>query len=288
MPIIVISYRRQDSRDITRRVYENLVRRYGKKSVYMDIHSNLPSGDYRAQVRQAVHRALVMLTVIGPRWIGPRPNAVARIFDPDDPVRIEVETALANRRSVMPVLVNGAGMPSEADIPQSLKALPYLHAIEINGAKELSQATLKPLFAAIDKLNATFWLLYVSIYLILPSVLLLLGDYLILFKFDLDPLLLRLAIFAISAALGVGLCLQVGFRTIAAFISGTVVGLVSVIGMLAINSALSSRFSTFGLREVIPSTTREWQEAVEYFLTIALTTLAGNAIARAWRDRRKP
>ena len=63
MPIIVISYRRQDSNDIARRIYEALKVRYGEKSVYIDIESIQPSADYRVHIRQTLERALVMLAV---------------------------------------------------------------------------------------------------------------------------------------------------------------------------------------------------------------------------------
>ena len=119
MPIIVISYRRQDSNDIARRIYEALKVRYGEKSVYIDIESIQPSADYRVHIRQTLERALVMLAVIGTQWRGVRPDGGARIFDPDDPVRDEVETMLANRRAVMPVLVNGAAMPSDSEFRQA-------------------------------------------------------------------------------------------------------------------------------------------------------------------------
>ena len=53
MPAIVISYRREDSRDITRRIYAALADRYGKNSVYIDIH-DIPGGvDFRVHIRTA-------------------------------------------------------------------------------------------------------------------------------------------------------------------------------------------------------------------------------------------
>ena len=129
MPIIVISYRRQDSNTIARRMYEALKAHYGEKSVYIDIESIQPSADYRVHIRQTLQRALVMLAVIGTEWRGVRADGSVRIFDSDDPVRDEVETMLGNRRAVMPILVNGAGMPTDAEVPDSLRRFRYLHAV---------------------------------------------------------------------------------------------------------------------------------------------------------------
>jgi hypothetical protein len=285
MPIIVISYRRQDSNDIARRIYEQLKANYGAKSVYIDIESIQPSADYRVHIRQTLERALVMLTVIGTEWAGGRADGSARIFEPDDPVRDEVETMLANRRAVMPVLVNGARMPTATEVPDSLRPFRYLHAIAVRSGDEFS-SDINRLFRAIDALTAKFWTLFVSAYLMLPFVLALLCHYLLLFKFDVDPLYLRVAIAAISAALGIGLCFHVGFRTLPAFLTGAAVGLASAIGMLAVSFALGNPYAPFDILAFIPSIAREWQEVIEYFAIVALVTLASNVVAWMFRDRR--
>jgi hypothetical protein len=285
MPIIVISYRRQDSNDIARRIYEQLKANYGEKSVYIDIESIQPSADYRVHIRQTLERALVMLAVIGTQWAGVRADASVRIFEPDDPVRDEVETMLANRRAVMPVLVNGARMPTETEVPNSLRPFRYLHAIAVRSGDEFPY-DIDRLFRAIDALTAKFWTLYAAAYLVLPFVLALLSHYLLLFKFDVDPLYLRIAIASISAALGIGLCFHVGFRALPAFITGATVGLASAIGMLAISFALGNQYTPFDVWAFIPSIAREWQEVIEYFAIVALVTLASNVIGWMFRDRR--
>jgi hypothetical protein len=285
MPIIVISYRRQDSNDIARRIYEALKVKYGEKSVYIDIESIQPSADYRVHIRQTLQRALVMLAVIGTQWRGVRADGGPRIFDPDDPVRDEVETMLANRRAVMPVLVNGAAMPTDSEIPSSLLSFRYLHAIAVRSGDEFP-ADIQRLFRSIDALTVKFWTLYVSVYLALPFVLMLLCHYLLLFKFDVDPLYLRTAIGTISAALGIGLCFHIGFRALPAFLTGAAVGLASAIGMLAISFALGNPYTPFDILAFIPSIAREWQEVIEYFAIVALVTLASNVIAWLFRDQR--
>ena len=113
MPAIVISYRREDSRDITRRIYAALADRYGKNSVYIDIH-DIPGGvDFRVHIRQTLQRALVMLAVVGTEWRGVRPDGSARILEPGDPVRAEVETAFA-RTAGLPDAVVPATRPWSA------------------------------------------------------------------------------------------------------------------------------------------------------------------------------
>jgi hypothetical protein len=285
MPIIVISYRRQDSNEIARRIYEELKAKYGAKSVYIDIESIQPSADYRIHIRQTLERALVMLAVVGTQWRGARPDGSARIFEPNDPVRDEVETMLANRRAVMPVLVNGAVMPFDEEIPPSLRPFRYLHAIAVRSGDEFP-TDIQRLFRSIDALTVKFWTLYVSACLALPFVLNLLCHYLLLYKFDVDPLYLRIAIGILSAALGVGLCFHIGFRTLPALLTGAAVRLASAIGMLAVSFSLNNPYAPFDVRTFMPSLVRDWEEVIEYFAIVALATLAANFIAWLWRDRR--
>jgi len=280
MPVIVISYRRKDSGDLSRRIHRELAKRYGTKSVYIDVDSILPSADYRVHIRHTLERALVMLAVIGKDWSGPRVEGGARIFDHDDPVRIEVQTALENRRPLMPVLVEGASMPGAGEIPASLGRLPYLHAVEIQLGDRF-HADMARLIRAIDRLVARLWAIYVLIYLVLPVSLVLLSYYIILHKVDPDPLYLRLAVAVVGGAAGIGLRLQTGLRAGAAILTGVVVGAASSLGMMAVNTALSTAPGPF-----IPSNTREWQEVVEYSGIVATMMLLGNLAAQMFRNWR--
>jgi hypothetical protein len=285
MPIIVISYRRQDSNTIARRMYEALKAHYGEKSVYIDIESIQPSADYRVHIRQTLQRALVMLAVIGTEWRGVRADGSVRIFDSDDPVRDEVETMLGNRRAVMPILVNGAGMPTDAEVPDSLRRFRYLHAVSVRPGEDEFRADMKRLFRAIDALNAKFWTVYASMYLALPFILALLCHYVLLFKFDVDPLYLRIAIALVAAAMGIGLCFHIGFRALPALVTGAAVGIAAAIGMLAVSAALGSPSAPFDLWTFLPSIARDWQEVIEYVAIVTLVTLAANVAGWMLRDR---
>ena len=58
-------------------------------------------------------------------------NGKRRLDDARDTVRKEVATALANGMRVFPVLVGGAKMPAEEDLPEELQSLARRHALEI-------------------------------------------------------------------------------------------------------------------------------------------------------------
>ena len=73
-----------------------------------------------------------LLAVIGPDWLDARDaQGHRRLDDPRDFVRVEVETALRRGVRVVPVLVKGAAMPNEADLPAPLAGLAHRHALPL-------------------------------------------------------------------------------------------------------------------------------------------------------------
>jgi hypothetical protein len=75
-----------------------------------------------------------MLVVIGREWVldaGGR----RRLEEPDDYVAMEVANALRRNLRVIPVLVEGAQMPTAADLPAQLAALTRRHAFELSDAR---------------------------------------------------------------------------------------------------------------------------------------------------------
>jgi tetratricopeptide (TPR) repeat protein len=144
MPKIVISYRRADSGVITGRIRDRLAQHYGDDCIFMDI-DNIPFGmDFRRNIADALSKNDLLLAVIGPDWLGrgssgPTLGLVsgpARIDDQDDPVRIELETALQRGIPTIPVLVGGAGMPKAEDLPDTLKRLSFHNAAEVDSARD--------------------------------------------------------------------------------------------------------------------------------------------------------
>src|SRR5215212_7656221 len=108
MSRITISYRREDSGVITGRIFDRLVIRYGRDSVFRDIDS-IPAGvDFREHINRMLDQSDVVLAIVGPRWTGPRAGQ-NRLANEADPVRVEVETALKKRVPLIPVLVLRAG-----------------------------------------------------------------------------------------------------------------------------------------------------------------------------------
>ena len=136
MPKITISYRRSDSDAVAGRIRDRLAAYYGDASLFMDI-DNIPFGiDFRDHIKGALLSSDVVMVIVGPKWLGPGRGGRLRIKEESDPVRIEVETALQNGLPLIPVLVNGASMPTPADLPESLKDFAYRNAAEVETGRD--------------------------------------------------------------------------------------------------------------------------------------------------------
>jgi hypothetical protein len=135
MSKIFLSYRRQESAGVAGRIYDRLRTHLGDDGIFMDIDS-IPFGvDFREYIRSAVDQCGVLLVVIGPNWAGAA-GGPRRLDDPSDFVRLEIEAALERKLPVIPILIDRARMPSEADLPPSLAALAYRNGIDLDQGRD--------------------------------------------------------------------------------------------------------------------------------------------------------
>ncbi len=130
---IFICYRRDDTADVAGRVYDALARKFGARRVFKDVDAIPPGADFGNYIQKVLPTCRSFLVLIGPHWLGARDEDGARRLDnPNDWVRLEIETALATKRlEVVPVLINGANMPRAEDLPESLRPLSRLNAATI-------------------------------------------------------------------------------------------------------------------------------------------------------------
>jgi hypothetical protein len=122
MSSIFVSYRRQDAASQADRIYARLVTTFGTDGVFKDVDSTRPGADFVQVIQRTIAMCDVLLVVIGPRWLQTR-DGVSRLEDPRDWVRVEIRSALERNILVIPVLVDGATMPSETDLPEELHQL---------------------------------------------------------------------------------------------------------------------------------------------------------------------
>ena len=120
---IFISYRRDDTAGYARAVYAELAKQFGAERVFIDVDDIAAGQSFADVIRGAVNSSSAVLVLIGKRWHGEHDGALGRLDDPTDFVRVEVAAALTSGASVIPVLLDGAPMPGENQLPEALRSL---------------------------------------------------------------------------------------------------------------------------------------------------------------------
>ena len=133
MARIFISYRREDSDIWVSRLVDELRKHFPPEQVFQDIASINPGADFVEALEKGLSTAAVMLAVIGQHWLSATDKQGRRRLDmPGDFVRREIAESLRRPGvGVFPLLVNGAEMPDEEELPEPLKALHRRQAFEL-------------------------------------------------------------------------------------------------------------------------------------------------------------
>jgi len=126
---IFISYRRDETSPLAGRLYDALT---GRFQVFMDAESIGP-GEKLAAINKALESCDVLLALIGEEWlIVKEADGSRRIDNPKDWVRWEIEAALAHNVPVIPILIDGAGMPKADDLPPSLAEMRSRNSFDLD------------------------------------------------------------------------------------------------------------------------------------------------------------
>ena len=129
---IFISYRRDDSAGYAGRLYDRLAAHFGVERVFMDVEGIEPGTDFVDAIERAIASCRVLIVLIGDEWLSAADTGGRRrLDDPNDFIRLETSAALARDIRVVPVLLDGALMPHESDLPDNLKPLVRRQAVEL-------------------------------------------------------------------------------------------------------------------------------------------------------------
>lgn len=130
---VFICYRREETAPYAGRIYDAMVARFGVENVFMDLDLD-PGVDFVDRITKVVSSCVALIVVIGPRWAQlQNEDGGRRIEDPEDFVRLEVESGL-DRDDVLliPALVGGARMPRRQELPPELRTLARRNALELS------------------------------------------------------------------------------------------------------------------------------------------------------------
>jgi len=130
---VFLNYRREDTAGHAGRLYDALTAHFPAEQVFIDVDTIEPGADFVEVVEEAVGSCTVLLALIGQRWLQVTNQAgPQRLHDEHDFVRMEIEAALNRSIRVIPVLVQGARMPSYEDLPETMRPLTRRNAIELS------------------------------------------------------------------------------------------------------------------------------------------------------------
>jgi len=147
---IFINYRRGDDPGFVQALFARLEQAFPPHQLFMDVDNIEPGLDFVRVLNEQVAQCDVLISVIGRNWIEARDEAGARrIENPDDFVRIEIESALAQDKRVIPVLVGQATMPRADELPETMKPLTRRHAVHLS--HERFKADIETLIAALKR-----------------------------------------------------------------------------------------------------------------------------------------
>jgi hypothetical protein len=133
---IFLSYRRDDSSGYSGRLYDRLRDHFGPNHVFRDVEALAPGVDFVAAIEEAVGSCDALIAVIGRRWLrATTTSGTSRLEEPSDFVRAEIGAALARNVPVFPILIEGAAMPSESDLPAPLGSLARRQALELSESR---------------------------------------------------------------------------------------------------------------------------------------------------------
>jgi len=143
MPQIYVIYRPADSRKRSQEIIASLKKSYGASNIkypdfdgYVDVYA----------IEQEVKKSQYLLVIIGNYWADmvdeTGQNLLKSVYDP---VHMAIATAISSRKHTIPILIDGADMPSRQRLPREIRAITTLKSITIEKNANISKALNKGL-----------------------------------------------------------------------------------------------------------------------------------------------
>lgn len=128
MSKIIVSYRADDTGNISGRLDDFLVNRFGDNKVQLGLEGVIqPGDDFVEAIESAVKQTDVLVVLIGTQW-----TAGDWLNDADDYDQIALKTALEEKVRIMPVLVDGATMPTADQLPEAFASLARRAGVDVS------------------------------------------------------------------------------------------------------------------------------------------------------------
>jgi len=149
---VFINYRRGEDQAAAGRLYDQLEAAFTRDRIFIDVDNIPPGRDFTEELSSRVAQCDIFLAVVGRNWADVVDvDGGRRLDNPNDWVRVEIESAQRLGKHIIPVLVNGAEMPRPERLPESLQPFTRRNAARLT--HERFRADVQALIAAIAKLR---------------------------------------------------------------------------------------------------------------------------------------
>lgn len=151
---IFINYRRGDEPGFTQALLGRLEQAFPTDRLFIDVDSIPPGEDFARMLESQVAQCDAMLAIIGNGWLDATDErGNRRLLDPNDFVRIEIESALRQGKRVIPVLVHEARMPRADELPEAIRSLATRNAVRLTHERFRAdvQGLVRALQGALDQ-----------------------------------------------------------------------------------------------------------------------------------------
>ena len=130
-----LSYRRSDCEAAAQTMYYCLIGKVDGIQLFRDSDTLQPGMVFSDVIDQCIANCDAVVMLIGKKWLTAKgESGQLRLNEDGDWVRLEIASALRQRKRVLPCLIDGARMPSAAQLPDDLKEVAKCHATPVSMA----------------------------------------------------------------------------------------------------------------------------------------------------------
>lgn len=128
------SHRQVDTGMTAQALFHSLRERFGTGQLFMDLNSIDAGSEYRDRILGQLHRATIVVALIGPTWLTAHDEDGRRRLDnPDDLLRHELVHALTSGKHLLPVILGrDTKIPRPSALPDDLQELPFQQVVRIS------------------------------------------------------------------------------------------------------------------------------------------------------------
>lgn len=129
---VFVCYRRDDA-GWARSILERIQELFGPHNVFLDVDSLAAGRDFESAVDEALSETAILLVLVTKNFLRfDDAHDRTAISDEDDQIHRELRIALGHTLKIIPVRIDSAPMPREADLPADIQPFAKLHALRID------------------------------------------------------------------------------------------------------------------------------------------------------------